>query len=268
MINPNLHREPVGLDLAQHRALKLQVPVTDWALASQLNAMFVAATEFGDAAREFPVVFVRAGKEADGSDAFAPIAVMGLTQNENLYVTHGRWRAQYMPAILRMYPFCIARIDDERFAICVDMAFAGVSQTEGQPVFNDDGSQAPLLQEMQKQLETMEAEIQRTRLLGRRLNELGLLRDMRFDATLPDGKQHSVDGFLTIDDEKATALPDNVVGELHRSGVLGLMHLHWASMGNMRRLLDWHVERAAASAPAADAASVAAATAAVGAISA
>ena len=253
MINQNLHREPVGLDTALHRKLKLQVPVTDWSIAKNLNAMFLAATEFIDAAREFPIVFVKAGKEPDGTDAIAPIAVMGLTANENLYLTGERWRAQYMPAILRMYPFCIARIDDERFAICVDMGFSGVSQTEGQPVFNEDGSQAPLLVEMQKQLETLEGEIQRTRLVGRRLNELGLLREMRFDATMPDGRQHSVDGFMTIDDVKATSLPDNVVGELHRSGVLGLMHLHWSSMGNMRRLLDWHVERGAATAPAAPA---------------
>ena len=41
-----------------------------------------------------------------------------------------------------------------------------------------------------------------------------------------------------------------MVGELHRSGVLGLVHLHWVSLGNMRRLVDWHVERAAATAPA------------------
>ena len=246
MINQNLHREAVGLDTALHRNLKLQVPITDWSLAKNLNALFVAATEFGDAAREFPIVFVKAGKEPDGSDAFAPIAVMGLAANQNLYVTGERWRAQYMPAILRMYPFCIARIDDERFAICLDMAFSGVNQDDGQPVFNTDGTQAPLLVEMQKQLEVLEGEIQRTRLVGRRLNELGLLREMRFDATLPDGRQHTVDGFLTVDDVKATSLPDNVVGELHRSGVLGLMHLHWSSMGNMRRLLDWHVERGAA----------------------
>ena len=249
MINQNLHREPVGLDTALHRNLKLKVPITDWSLATKLNALFVAATEFGDVAREFPIVFVRAGKEPDGTDAIAPIAVLGLTANQNLYVTGERWRAQYMPAILRMYPFCIARIDDERFAICVDMGFAGVNQTEGQAVFNADGSQAPLLVEMQKQLETLEAEIQRTRQVGRRLNELGLLREMRFDATLPDGRQHSVDGFLTIDDVKATQLPDDVVAELHRSGVLGLMHLHWVSMGNMRRLVDWHVERGAAAIP-------------------
>ena len=255
MINQNLHRQAVALDTAQHRRLRLRLPLTDWSVASQLNALFVAAAEFGDVCREFPIVFVRAGKEADGSDAFAPIAVLGLTQNENLYVTGELWRAQYVPVILRMYPFCIARIDEERFAICVDMAFAGANQTDGEPVFNADGTPTPMLADAQKQLETLEGEIQRTRLLGRRLNELGLLRDMRFDATLPDGRQHTVDGFLTIDEEKATNLPDAVVAELHRSGVLGLMHLHWVSMGNMRRLLDWHVERAAA-APAAAAPAV------------
>ena len=84
------------------------------------------------------------------------------------------------------------------------------------------------------------------------------LTEMRFDATMPDGRQHTVDGFLTVDDKKMTELPDAVVGELHRTGVLGLIHLHWVSMGNMRRLVDWHVERGAA-APAAEDAPAAAA---------
>jgi len=258
LINQNLHRQAVALDINQHRHLKLQVPVTDWSVAKDLNALFVAATEFADVAREFPIVFVKAGKEPDGSDAIAPIAVLGLTQGQNLYVTAERWRAEYMPALLRLYPFCIARIDEERFAICVDMAFAGANQKEGMPLFNDDGTAAELLQTMQKQLEVLEGEIQRTRQVGRRLQELGLLREMRFDATLPDGRTHTVDGFLTVDDQKATELPDAVVGELHRSGILGLMHLHWSSLNNMRRLLDWHVERAAAApAVAANAASAA-----------
>ncbi len=250
MINQNLHRKPMALDSAQHRLLKLKLPITDWSVAKDLNATFVAAAEFGDVCREFPIVFVKAGKEPDGSDAIAPLAVFGMTQNQNLYVSGERWRAQYMPAVLRFYPFCIARIDDQRFAICVDSAHAGVNTEEGQPLFEADGKPSELLAGMQKQLEVLEAEIQRTRLVGKRLLELDLLREMRFDATLPDGKQHTVDGFLTVDDAKVTALPDNIVGELHRSGVLGLVHMHWVSLGNMRRLVDWHVERAAA-APAA-----------------
>ena len=250
MINQNLHRQPVALDIAQHRQLKLQLPVSDWTVAKDLNAIFVAAAEFGDICREFPIVFVKAGKEADGTDAIAPIAVLGLTQNENLYVSGERWRAQYLPVILRLYPFCIARIDEQRFAICVDMAYKGAGAEGGQPLFTDDGQSGELLKSMKDQLEVLEGEIQRTRMVGKRLLELDVLREMRFDATLPDGRQHTVDGFLTVDDAKMTALPDDVVGELHRTGVLGLVHLHWVSLGNMRRLVDWHVERAAA-APAA-----------------
>lgn len=251
MINQNLHRQPVALDSALHRQMTLGVPITDWSIAKELNAMFVAAVEFGDVCREFPIVFVRAGKEPDGTDSIAPIAVLGLTQNDNLYLTGERWRAQYMPAILRMYPFCIARLDEEQFAICVDTSFSRTNEAGGQRVFGDDGQPAPLLDEMRKQLETLEAEIQRTRLVCKRLLDLGLFKEMRFDATLPDGSQHTVDGFLTLDDQKATELPDAVVGELHRSGVLALMHMHWVSLANMRRLVDWHAERRAATAPAA-----------------
>ena len=43
MINQNLHRRPTGLDSALHRDLKLKLPVTDWSVANQLNALFVAA---------------------------------------------------------------------------------------------------------------------------------------------------------------------------------------------------------------------------------
>jgi len=250
LINQNLHRQPVALDSALHRNMTLGVPITDWGVAKELNAMFVAAVEFGDVCREFPIVFVRAGKEPDGSDAIAPIAVLGLTQNDNLYLAGERWRAQYMPAILRMYPFCLARVDEQQFAICVDTSYPRTNEAGGLRVFEDDGKPAPLLEDMRQQLETLEAEIQRTRVVGKRLLELDLLREMRFDATLPDGSQHTVDGFLTIDDKKATDLPENVVAELHRSGMLALMHMHWVSLGNMRRLVDWHAERRAA-APAA-----------------
>jgi hypothetical protein len=246
LINQNLHLQPAALDSAQHRALKLRMPVTDWSVAGRLNALFVAAAEFGDVCREFPIVFVKAGKEADGSDAIAPIAVFGLSQQQNLYVDGQSWRARYMPAVLRSYPFCIARLDDKRFAVCVDMAYKGAGQADGQALFQADGQPAELLAEMTRHLESLEAEVQRTRLVGQRLLQLDLLREMRLDATLPDGRQHTVDGFLTVDEKKVADLPADVVHELHRNGVLGLVHLHWVSLGNMRHLIDWHAERNAA----------------------
>lgn len=244
MINQLLHRQPVGADSQQHRGVRMRVPVTDWSVAAQLNAVFVAAVEFGDAAREFPVVFVRAGEGADGQPEIAPIAVLGMVQNDNLYVGQdGSWRARYTPAMLGMYPFVVGRIDEERFAVCFDAAWSGVNTTEGQALFDDKGEATDFLKGVQGQLEQLETETQRTRQMCRRLWDLGLLTEMRFDATLPNGRQLAVDGFLAVDEKKLNDLGDAEVLELHRNGLLGLMHAHFVSMGNMRRLLDWHVER-------------------------
>ena len=160
-----------------------------------------------------------------------------------LFVEGGAWRASYVPAMLRAYPFAIGRLDAQRFAICLDTSWPGLSETEGEPLFQADGQASALLTSTQQRLELIESEVQRTRLVCQKLHELDLLRDMRFDATLPDGRQHSVDGFMTVDEAKLKALPDAVVADLHRQGLLGLIHAHWVSMGNMRRLLEWHIQR-------------------------
>lgn len=245
MITQNLHRDAVPLDRDLHRNLTLGVPVTDWGVAKGINAIFVAAVEFGDVAREYPIVFVRAGKdEATGKELIAPVAVLGVTQNENLYIDGPQWNARYLPAVVRAYPFGIGRLNAETFAICVDMAWPGVNAAGGQRVFQDNGEPTEMLKGTQQHLELLETEVQRTRAVCQRLFELNLLRDMRFDATLPDGRTHTVDGFLTIDEETVKNLPDATVGTLNRDGLLGLIHAHWMSLHHMQALLQRHLQRA------------------------
>lgn len=249
MIIQNLHATPTALDREQHRSVKLRLPITDWGVAGRLNALFLAAVEFGDCAREYPIVFIRAGKGEDGKDLIAPIVVLGLVNGQNLVENKGQWRATYIPAVLRCYPFCIGRIDDAQFAVCIDSSWPGVNSAEGEALFTAEGQPTEFLLGMQKHLEALETEVQRTKAVGQRLLDLDVLRDMRFDTTLPDGRQHSVDGFLTVDEAKMQALPDETVGQLHREGVLGLVHAHWVSLGHMRRMAEWHAEREAANAP-------------------
>lgn len=248
MINQLLHRQPVAADRAEHRFVRVKVPVTDWSIASRMNSMFIAATEFGETAREFPIVFVRAGEDEDGKAAIAPIAVLGLVAEENLFVEGGTWTAGYFPAMLRFYPFCIGRLDDQRFAICFDAGWAGVSGTEGERLFSAEGEPTPFLDDVRKNLELLESDTQRTRVMCRQLRDLDLLREMRFDATLPDGNKLTVDGFLTVDEQRLNALPDDKVLELHKTGALGMVHAHYVSMGGMRKLLDRHLKRRAAKA--------------------
>lgn len=249
MINALLHRQPVAVDRNEHRSLRLRVPVSDWTVASRLNAVFVAGVEFGDVARDFPIVFVRAGAGEDGKPDIAPIAMLGMVKEQNLYVDGTAWRAHYIPAVLASYPFAVGRLDGDRFAICLDASWSGLSGTEGEPLFTPAGEPSAFMQQVQQRLEKLEQEVQHTRQLCRQLHDLDLLRDMRFDATMPDGSQFAVDGFLTVDDKKLGALSDEQVGQLHRSGMLGLVQAHFVSLGHMRKLLDWHIKAQATPAP-------------------
>jgi len=248
MIVEALYKNPMALDRVQHRGLRIKQPFTDYSRTRELNAMFVTAVEFADVCREYPIVFVRAGKdEKTGQEQVAPMAVLGVAQKENLYLQPGgHWRTPYIPAFLRRYPFGMAGVGDDRMAICIDRDWDGFSDTEGDRLFDDQGEPTELLKNVQQFVENYENEVERTRLFGTALQEAGLLQDMRFDATLPNGDKVSVDGFLAVDEQKLHDLPEAKVLEWHRNGILGLIHAQQVSMGLMRRLVEWHAERSAA----------------------
>jgi hypothetical protein len=136
--------------------------------------------------------------------------------------------------------------------VCVDESWIGVSEGgAGQALFNADGTLTEFTQNIQRQLEQFEREVERTRQAGALLMDRGLLRDMRFDSTMPDGTKVGVDGFLAIDEAKLAALSDADIVTLGRNGLLALIHAHQISLGNMARLADWHHQRVMAKAAAA-----------------
>jgi len=249
MINENLHKKPVALDRVKHRDLKLDLGARDINTVSSLNAFFVAGTEFTDACKDYPVVWVNAGTDPAGKQQVAPIAVFGLRAGENLCVEDGSWRVRYVPAVLRLYPFGLARVEQDQMVVCVDESWKGFG-AQGESLFDAQGNPSEFTTKVQKQLESFEMEVERTRLAGDVLVNKGLLREMRFDATLPDGTKLSVDGFLTVDEDKLAKLSDADVLEFSRNGLMGLIHAHQISLGNMTRLVEWHAERAAKSKPA------------------
>lgn len=239
MINESLHQKPIALDRVAHRALKLDRTARDLSRFKELNAFFVSAGEFADACRDFALVWVTAGKDPQGNALVAPIAVFGLQAKQNLCIDNDQWRVRYIPAMLRFYPFAMARTSDTEIVLCVDEAWKGLSNDSGELLFNADGTPTELVAGIQQQLQAFEADVERTKVMGARLMALGLLREMRFDATLPDGQKIEVNGFLAVDEEKLTKLDDTVLVELARSGLLGMIHAHQISMGNMTRLVEW-----------------------------
>ena len=100
MIDPTLFADPQALDRVQHRTLRLKPAATRYDRTAGMNALFITAVEFGDVCREYPIVFVEAGKGDDGQREVAPMAVLGLEPGENLMLgADGAWAARYTPAL-------------------------------------------------------------------------------------------------------------------------------------------------------------------------
>lgn len=249
MIHPELHSNPVALDRQQHRLMRFRRDGDDTARFAALNSMFVVAGEIGEVCKEYPVVWIEAGQDAQGVRQVAPIAVFGLSKGQNLCIHAGAWRTAYLPVMLRLYPFALARSGDAQYAVCHDANTTRLSVTEGELLFAADGQPTEFTLDLQRQLEQLELEVERTRQLGLELLRLELLREMRFEATMPDGAAVGVEGFFTIDEKRFAELPDAEVVKLHKSGLLGLVHAHQLSLSNMRRLAQWHVQRHAGAAP-------------------
>ncbi len=240
MIVTNLHKEPVALDTVLHRDLRLKNDLNAIPKLAPFTSFMVSVSEFGDAALNFPILFVRAAPDALGKDTVAPVAVFGLKPGENLFATpDGKWDAGYVPAMLRAYPFTMARIEgSDRWAMVFDNTWEGMSRTEGIPLFDENGAASELLNGVHKFVQDLETDLERTRQACAALLEMKLLKPMRFDATLANGEALSVDGFMTADEEAIAKLSDTQIATMYRNGLLGLLQIHITSLNNMRRLLD------------------------------
>ncbi len=238
MIAPSsvLYRQPVLLTREQHAGQRV-VPVRDWRVARRLNAIPVTAIEFFEAAREFPIAFVPAGQDPQGRVQVSPVILLGLREGENLFVSSdGDWQATYLPAFLRRYPFAYASTDEGTLNLVVDAAWPGFGGASGDEVLDAAGEPTPVLQAVRQLLDNFERETVRTRVLCDRLVALDLLRGGEIQGVLPDGQPLNAGGFYMIDEARLATLPDEAVIELHRLGLLGLIHAHRVSMGHVQTL--------------------------------
>jgi hypothetical protein len=238
-----LFAQPVLLDRQKHRQLRLR-GADDRSASATLNAVFCAAAEFAEACKVFPLLFVRTGDVgADGRPVISPVCLMGLEPGENLFVDGGRWTAPYVPAFVRRHPFALVDTPDAEGtasqAVAVDAAFPGLAEDgDGERFFTDAGEPSPFLARTLAFLNDFERAAQLTRPVGAHLHSLGLLKEMRAAGQLAGGAPFSVDGFLVVDEEKLAALPDAVVLQMFRGGLMAMVHAHLVSLGNLAALVE------------------------------
>jgi hypothetical protein len=241
MTEATYYQKPALLDRQKHRKTRVR-PGPDFAFARTTNSLYVAAVEFTEAAKEYPIVFTR-----PASGKVIPVVVLGLRTGENLLVRpDNTWDARYIPAFMRRYPFVLAQTPDQTsLAVCIDESYPGLSETQGEPLFDAAGKETPYLTNALEFLQQYQREHVRTDAFCQRLEEAGLLREMNARADLKDGRTFQVSGLLVVDEKKLMELPDETVLSMFRKGEMHLVSLHLASLSNIQRLVDTMSQRPA-----------------------
>lgn len=226
------YERAVALDRAVHQDAKIQIQPDHYAFAQDTNALPIVASEFADAGRHYPIVFV-----GDEAGSFHVAVLLGLEDKSNLFVTEqGVWKSDtYVPAFARRYPFVLGTTAEaDRLAVCIDESYPGVNTADGVALF-EDGKETGYLTQMMEFLRVFQDEMELTKNMAKRLNELGLLTAKTITISQADGDRY-LSGFWVVDEPKFAGIDDARVVELHRAGILRLIELHRASLGNVQRL--------------------------------
>ncbi|NSX32520.1 SapC family protein [Brevundimonas vesicularis] len=242
--NVLFYTNPEPLDQSVHGGLGVNPSDKPYAFVAQTNIVPLTVTEFSAAALSYPIIFT--------GDNRQPVAVMGLSSNENLFVApDGEFRADaYVPAYVRRYPFVFA--DDkqnQRLILCIDRGASIVAEGGQNPLFVDDQPSDYTNMAMEF-CNNFEQERQRTEGFVALVKDLDLLdiREAHFTPRNPDGtpgQPQKLAEYYAVSEDKLRALPAEKLVELRDNGALGQIYAHLVSLVGWDRLIAMAVMRQA-----------------------
>lgn len=242
--NVLFYKNPQPLTKDRHKSYGVKQVERPFDFMADQHFLPLTAPEFGAAAASVPIIFA-------GEDR-SPLAVMGIRQNENLFVTEGKFAEDfYMPAFARRFPFVLAGDSaNDRFVVCVDEdAECVVAKGSEQPFFTGDDT-SNFTKEAFQFLQNFERDRQATQVMVDRFKELDLFesKEMNFQGVNADGTpapRQKIADYFAISEEKLKALPEATAKEFMGNGYMAVAHAHLVSLGNWQRLVNMTLRLAA-----------------------
>ena len=185
----------------------------------------IAPCEFVAAAIACPILF----SKDPATGAFYAGAVLGLKPGEGALKSIEE-RGGFEPLSLQRDGFFIA---GERIAI--DRANPRFSETEGEPLF-DDEQPSPCLRRIQRVLGQLHEGIEQTATLVRDLVDLKLLEPIDVSLSFDDGERLKLEGLYTVSRDALRELDDAPVLRLFRNGHLQLAYTLAGSINQLSTL--------------------------------
>ena len=228
----------MALNTIEHKDLRLKID-NNFSIFSNTNALPIAGIEFIEASREHAIAFINYQEEG-----IIPVYILGLRDNENLLLdNNNNWKYNYVPAFVRRYPYIMIEPNEEgQSVVCIDADYGGINDPKGELLFTQEDGETkatPQLETAMEMLQDFHAQLTRTREFTKRLEDFDLLKEIAPQINLADGREFTIGGIYTIDEDKLLELEDEKALTLYRSGEMAWIYNHLASISNLIRLAEY-----------------------------
>ncbi len=231
----------VPVNKARHEGKKIK-QVEGFGFAADFHIASIMVHEFARAASLYPVVFL----EDKEQDSFRPVVLMGMDAGENLFVgADGKWQASYVPAIIRRYPFALASAGEEgKFTVCIDEGSDLISDTDGLPLFNEQGEPAEALENVKRYLGELQQMDALTNEFCKYMVAHNMLTPLNMRVQQAD-QVKNINGCYVINEERLNGLSVDGFMELRDKRYLPAVYAHLLSLAQIERLMTLKDERLA-----------------------
>lgn len=206
--------------------------------ANVTHAIPVTVDEFAIVQRHYPIVFGL-------GDNPAPLALVGLTEGQNLYVdADGKWQdGAYVPAFVRRYPFMLARLNEtsEELSLCFDDS-SGIVVADAEDKLFSGAEPSETTKNILGFCEQFEQAVARTRGFMDELTKLDLMIDGEVTIQQPGMTEPAVyRGFRMVAEEKLQQIRGDQARKMVQNGMMGLIYAHLFGLSQIGGLFERQV---------------------------
>jgi hypothetical protein len=206
-----------------------------------VGSVMTFPTEYGDLQKEYPIFF----RKDAATGEFHSVVLLGLSKDENLFLSDNAWNAAYIPGIIFRGPFLIGFQEQDvggelrrEPVIHLDLDDPRVSQTEGVPLFLPKGGNSPYIQRIAAVLRGIQDGLAVSKAMFAAFLAADLIEPVKVEIKLTTDEQFDVVGLHTISEEKLRNLDGATLETLNRAGFLQGAYLVVASLSNVRKLIE------------------------------
>ena len=197
--------------------------------------------EFRAVQNEYPIFF----QKNPETGKFYALALFGLRQEENLFLTDAGWDANYIPASVKRRPFLIGIQPSKpgedpnkpNLMVYVDVDSPRLSDTNGDAVFLPHGGYSAYLETVVDLLDYIKYGTDLNESFVEALLQYELLEVVSIEISLKNGEQNNLAGMYTINEDKLMTLEPAALAALHSRGYLEFIYMSLASQANVAKLI-------------------------------